>query len=49
MANDCCFSKDNDWFRYRAGAILVRDGKMLFVRSMYGGIFEKYKIARGMR
>ena len=37
MANDCGFSKDNDWFRYRAGAILVRDGKMLFVRSMYGG------------
>ena len=37
MANDCGFSKDNDWFRYRAGAILVRDGKMLFVKSMYGG------------
>ena len=37
MANDCGFSKDNDWFRYRAGAILVRDGKMLFVRSKFGG------------
>lgn len=30
---DCGFAKENHWFRYRAGAILIYDDKMLFVRS----------------
>ena len=30
---DCCFMEDNHWFRYRAGAIIVEDGKVLFVTS----------------
>lgn len=27
---DCGFARDNKWFRYRAGAIIVEDGKILF-------------------
>ena len=27
---DCCFTKDNNWFRYRAGAIIVENGCVLF-------------------
>ena len=46
MATDCGFSRDNDWFRYRTGAILVRDGKMLFVKSMYGGYY--YMVGGGV-
>ena len=30
MAFDCGFTKENRWFRYRAGAIIVEDGCMLF-------------------
>lgn len=28
---DCCFSRDDNWFRYRAGAIVVEDGCVLMV------------------
>ena len=34
--HDCCIAVDNYWFRYRTGAIIVRDGKMMFVRSLAG-------------
>ena len=27
---DCCFTKENSWFRYRAGAIIVENGCVLF-------------------
>lgn len=27
---DCGFTKENNWFRYRAGAIIVEDGCVLF-------------------
>lgn len=27
---DCCFTKANDWFRYRAAAIIVENGCVLF-------------------
>lgn len=30
MEYDCGFSKDNKWFRYRAAAIIVEDGCVLF-------------------
>ncbi|MBQ6091213.1 MAG: GNAT family N-acetyltransferase [Lachnospiraceae bacterium] len=45
-SEDCCIEQDNYWFRYRTGAIIVRDGKMLFVKSMYGGYY--YTIGGGV-
>lgn len=30
---DCCFTKDNEWFRYRTAAIIVEEGNVLFVQS----------------
>lgn len=30
MEYDCCFIKDNKWFRYRAAAIIIEDGCVLF-------------------
>ncbi|MBE6760430.1 MAG: NUDIX domain-containing protein [Ruminococcaceae bacterium] len=39
MKHDCCFNKENNRFRYRTGAILIHDGKMLFVRSKFGGYY----------
>ena len=30
MPTDCCFCKDNDWFRYRVGAIIISEGEALF-------------------
>ena len=39
MAYDCCYGKEDYWFRLRTGAIIVRDGKMLFVRNTFGGYF----------
>ena len=43
---DCGMEKDNYWFRYRTGAIIVRDGKMLFCKSMFGGYY--YMIGGGV-
>ena len=31
MEFDCGFVRDNRWFRYRAGAIIIEDGYVLFV------------------
>ena len=30
MEYNCGFTKDNKWFRYRAAAIIVEDGYVLF-------------------
>ena len=30
---DCCFSADDNWFRYRTGAIIIEDGCFLVVKS----------------
>ena len=30
MEFDCGFTKDNKWFRYRAAAIIIEDGCVLF-------------------
>lgn len=30
MEYDCGFTNDNKWFRYRAAAIIVEDGGVLF-------------------
>ena len=31
MEKDCCFTSENNWFRYRAAAIIVEDGAVLLV------------------
>lgn len=43
---DCCLAKADRWFRYRAGGFLIHDGKMLFVRSDFGGYY--YMIGGGV-
>jgi len=30
---DCGLKKDNGWFRYRAGAIIIENGHVLFVKN----------------
>ena len=46
MQQDCGFTKDNNWFRYRTGGILVHNNKMLFVKSSIGGYY--YMIGGGV-
>lgn len=36
MNYDCGFQKENHWFRYRTGGILIHNEKMLFVKSAFG-------------
>ncbi len=36
---DCGFAKENNWFRYRAGGLLIHNNKILFVKSSVGGYF----------
>lgn len=43
---DCGFAKGNHWFRYRAGGIVIKDNKILFVRSKIGDYF--YMIGGGV-
>ncbi|MBQ4128729.1 MAG: NUDIX domain-containing protein [Ruminococcus sp.] len=33
MSYDCCFTHDNNWFRYRVGAIIIEDDCVLFVKN----------------
>ena len=30
---DCCFTKDNNWFRYRAAAIIIENGCILLANN----------------
>lgn len=46
MKYDCGFQKGNNWFRYRAGGILIHDNKMLFVKSSIGDYY--YMIGGGV-
>ena len=46
MEYDCGFEKGNNWFRYRTGAILIHDNKMLFVKSAIGDYY--YMIGGGV-
>ncbi|MBP5492773.1 MAG: NUDIX domain-containing protein [Clostridiales bacterium] len=39
MAYDCYLSKENYYFRYRTGAIILHDRKMLFVQNDLGGYY----------
>ena len=43
---DCGFVKESNWFRYRAGAFLIKDEKMLFVKSKFGVYY--YMIGGGV-
>lgn len=45
MQQDCGFAKENNWFRYRAGGILMHEDKMLFVKSAIG---DYYMIGGGV-
>ncbi|MBO7452362.1 MAG: NUDIX domain-containing protein [Clostridiales bacterium] len=36
MAEDCKFTCGSSYFRFRAGAFILNDGKMLFVKSNFG-------------
>lgn len=33
MKFDCCFTKENDWFRYRAAAIIIENDCVLFAKN----------------
>lgn len=33
MNKDCCFTDENNWFRYRAASLIVEDGKVLFITN----------------
>lgn len=33
MEYDCCFTKENNWFRYRAGAIIIENDCVLFAHN----------------
>ncbi len=46
MKFDCSFTKSDNWFRYRTGAILIKDNKMLLVKSKIGNYF--YMIGGGV-
>ncbi len=46
MNYDCCIEKNHHWFRYRAGGILIHDGKMLFVKSKFDAYY--YMIGGGV-
>ena len=46
MKYDCGFQKENNWFRYRTGGILIHDDKMLFVKSSIGDYY--YMIGGGV-
>ena len=45
MRYDCGFEKGNNWFRYRAGGIIIHN-KMLFVKSCMGDYY--YMIGGGV-
>ena len=47
MNYDCGITKENHWFRYRAGGILIHDNKMLFVKSANADFY--YMIGGGVR
>ena len=47
MKYDCGFSKENKWFRYRTGGIIVNNGKMLFVKCGFADYY--YMIGGGVQ
>ena len=57
MAFDCGFQKENNWFRYRAAAVIVEDGCVLFagnanedyLYSIGGGVHMNEKAEDAVR
>lgn len=47
MGIDLGFTKDNLWFRYRTGALIINDNKMLFCRNKKDGYY--YFIGGGVQ
>lgn len=43
---DCGFTKENNWFRYRAGAIIIEEGCVLFAGNKHEDYF--YSIGGGV-
>lgn len=46
MLYDCCFKKENNWFRYRAAAIIIEDGCVLFAGNEHEDYY--YSIGGGV-
>ena len=46
MADDCGFIKCNEWFRYRAAAIIIEEGCLLFVSD--DGFDYYYSVGGGV-
>ena len=46
MATDCGFEKGGEWFRYRAAAIIIEEGCVLFVSD--GGFDYYYSVGGGV-
>ena len=46
MKYDCGFEKENNWFRYRTGGIIIDNNKMLFVKSADGDYY--YMVGGGV-
>lgn len=46
MEYDCCFTNENNWFRYRAAAIIVEDGCVLLVGNEQEDYF--YSVGGGV-
>ena len=47
MITDCGFERNGEWFRYRAAAIIVEEGCVLFVSD--GGFEYLYSVGGGVR
>ncbi|MBP1561655.1 MAG: NUDIX domain-containing protein [Oscillospiraceae bacterium] len=46
MSVDCCFCAENEWFRYRVGAIIISEGHALFSYGEKSGYY--YTIGGGV-
>lgn len=46
MDFDCCFTRENKWFRYRAAAIIIENGCVLFAGNEKASYF--YSIGGGV-
>lgn len=44
---DCCFTKDNNWFRYRAAAIIIENDCVLFVGNSRENYY--YSVGGGVK
>lgn len=45
---DCGFTKENNWFRYRAGAIIIENDCVLFVGNQNEKIQSFSKFYKGI-